>query len=272
MPYPRTRLGVLGWPVTHSRSPQIHNAALAAAGLNGWRYQLLPLPPELLAETIPALPGAGFRGVNVTIPHKEGALAAAHEASDRARAIGAANTLVFDRHAGGAVRIRADNTDAPAIVASLPFPAAGRTALVLGAGGSARAAVWALRDAGAREVRIWNRTGERAQRLAAELGAIAVTTAEPADILVHCTSSGLDGSTPIFKQLPLTADDVIRYQCVIDLVYRERGTPLVQAARDRGVPAVDGLAVLVSQGALAFELFTGGREPSDVMARAVLPG
>ena len=160
-----TRLGVLGWPVAHSRSPAMHNAALAAVGLTDWRYQLLPVPPELFAETVRALPGAGFRGVNVTIPHKQAALALADEATERASAIGAANTLTFESGT-----VIADNTDAPALIAGLPFPAQGRTALVLGAGGSARAAVWALRDAGAAEVRVWNRTPERAERLCAELG------------------------------------------------------------------------------------------------------
>ena len=153
-----TRLGVLGWPVAHSRSPQIQNAALEALGLAGWRYQLLPVPPDLFDETVRALGGAGFRGANVTIPHKHAALAAADAATDRARAIGAANTLVF----GDDGAIQADNTDAPGLIDALPFTAAGTTALVLGAGGSARAAVWALLDAGGGEVRVWNRNPARA--------------------------------------------------------------------------------------------------------------
>ena len=134
-----TYLGVCGWPVAHSRSPQMHNAALAAVGLADWRYLRLPLPPELFEETVRALPAAGFRGVNVTIPHKEAALAVADEASDAARAIGAANTLTFEDGA-----IKADNTDAPGLLAALGEPVAGRRALVLGAGGSGRAAAWAL--------------------------------------------------------------------------------------------------------------------------------
>ena len=156
----RTRLGVLGWPVAHSRSPQIQNAALEALGLTGWRYQLLPVPPDRFGETVRALAAAGFRGANVTIPHKQAALAVADTASASARAIGAANTLTFEDDG----TIAADNTDAPAVVESLPFAPAGRTALVLGAGGSARAAVWALLDAGAAEVRVWNRTADRAAR------------------------------------------------------------------------------------------------------------
>jgi shikimate dehydrogenase len=260
-----TRLGVVGWPVAHSRSPAMQNAALVAVGLRDWRYQLLPVPPELFAETVVALPGAGFRGVNVTIPHKEAALALATDPTERARAIGAANTLLFEPDG----RIAADNTDAPGLVAALPFSAAGRSALVLGAGGSARAVVWALLDAGAREVRVWNRTPERARALSSELGAIAVTRAEPADLLVHCTASGLDPREDAFKPLPLDADDLVSYECVVDLVYRETETSLAQAARAHGVRVVDGREFLVRQGALSFELFTGRAAPIDLMRRAV---
>lgn len=258
---------MVGWPVGHSRSPAIQNAALAAAGLAaaGWRYQLLPVPPELCGETIRALPPARFAGVNVTIPHKSAALALATDPSPRARAIGAANTLVF----GPGGTITAENTDAPAIVAALPFSARGRTALVLGAGGSARAAVWALLDAGAAEVRVWNRTPQRARRLAAELGAIPVAAAAPADLLVNCTAAGLDGGSP-FPHLPLAGDDLAAYGCVLDLVYTGAGpTALVTAARERGVPAVGGLELLIGQGALSFELFTGLPAPVDAMRAAV---
>jgi hypothetical protein len=108
-------LGVCGWPVAHSRSPAMHEAALAEAGLPDWRYLKLPLPPGLFAETVRALPAAGFRGVNVTIPHKEAALALADAASDAAREIGAANTLTFERDGA----IHAENTDAPALIAAL---------------------------------------------------------------------------------------------------------------------------------------------------------
>ena len=159
-----TRLGVLGWPVAHSRSPAMHNAALRAVGLTGWRYQRLPVAPELFAETVRALPGAGFAGANVTIPHKEAALALADEATAAARAIGAANTLTFAP--GGA--IAADNTDAPGLLAALG-DLRPRSALILGAGGSARAVAYALAQAGA-AVAVWNRTPERARALAADLG------------------------------------------------------------------------------------------------------
>jgi shikimate dehydrogenase len=260
-----TRLGVLGWPVAHSLSPTMQNAALAAAGLTDWRYQLLPVPPELFAETVKALHDAGFRGANVTIPHKQGALGAATTATTRAKAIGAANTLTF----GPEGEIAADNTDAPALIGALPVNAVGKTALVLGAGGSARAAVWALLDAGAAEVRIWNRTPERGRRLADEFGATAVDRAEPAEILVNCTSSGLDGTDDIFKQLPLSVDELTRYQCVVDFVYSAAGTALVRAARARSTPVVDGLELLVGQGGLSFERFTGRTAPVDAMRAAV---
>ncbi|MBX5468678.1 MAG: shikimate dehydrogenase, partial [Thermoleophilaceae bacterium] len=134
--------GVLGQPVAHSRSPAMHNAAFRELGLD-WRYVKLPVPPELFAELARALPGSGYRGANVTIPHKGAALALADERSDAAREIGAANTLTF---ADGA--IVADNTDAQGLLDALGEPVAGRRALVLGAGGAGRAAAWALRGAG----------------------------------------------------------------------------------------------------------------------------
>jgi shikimate dehydrogenase len=246
------RYGVLGWPVAHSRSP----AMFAALGVP---YQLLPVPPELFDETVRALGAAGFGGANVTIPHKEAALALADEASDRARAIGAANTLTFRDG-----RIAADNTDAPGFLAALPAPPAGRTALVLGAGGSARAVAWALRDAGAAEVRVWNRTPERAQRLAADLDATAVAEAASSDLLVNCTAVGLDADEQDFKNLPVAADDLGEFALVVDLVYRSGGTRLLREARARGVQAVDGIEVLVRQGALSYEAWTGG--PPDLAA------
>ena len=251
------RLGVLGWPVAHSLSPRIQNAALHAAGLRDWHYQLLPVPPELLTDTVAGLPEAGFRGANVTIPHKQAALALATRPSARAAAIGAANTLIFT----SAGEVLADNTDAPALIAALPQPAAGRSALVLGAGGSARAAVWALRDAGAAPVRIWNRTAERAVALADELGATAVSTAQVradpnTDLLVNCTAVGLRGAASM-EGLPVGERELDAVGCVVDLVYRPEPTALVTAARARGVAVVDGLQILIGQGALSFELFTG---------------
>jgi shikimate dehydrogenase len=258
---PRTRLGVLGWPVAHSRSPAIQNAALAAAGLAGWRYQLLPVAPALFSETVAALAPAGFRGANVTIPHKQAAVELAHERSGRALAIGAANTLTFAPEG----TISAENTDAPALIAALPFGVAGRSALVLGAGGSARAAVWALLDAGAAQVRVWNRGADRALTLCEQLGATPVRSAAPADLLVNCTSVGLAGSPPAFAALPVGEADLTGYGCVVDLVYAPGETELIRAARARSVATVDGLKLLVGQGALSFTLFTGRPAPVDRM-------
>ncbi|MGA9875349.1 MAG: shikimate dehydrogenase [Solirubrobacteraceae bacterium] len=271
-----TRLGVVGWPVAHSRSPAMFTAAFAACGLRGWSYQRLPLPPELFEETVRALSASGFLGVNVTIPHKHAALALADRASDAARAIGAANTLTFQPDG----TIAAENTDAPGLIAALrrltgtpahPIPAH-LSALVLGAGGSARAAVWGLLDAGVAEVSVWNRTPQRAAMLAAELGAHALEKPVPADLLVNCTSVGLQRSATdaeALNQLGLSADHVGRYAYVIDLVYRDGPTPLLAAARSRGVAAIDGLEVLVAQGALSFQLWTGQRAPLADMRRGV---
>lgn len=262
MTEPVHRLGVLGWPVAHSRSPAMHRAALAALGLERqYSYQRLPVPPELFAATTAALPGAGFVGANVTVPHKQAAFAVAQESTDRARAIGAANTLSF---AGGA--IQAENTDAPGFIAALPFPVS--SALVLGAGGSARAVVWALRESGAR-VSVWNRTPARARALAEEFGVEATMRAVGAELLVNCTTVGLDARSShpvdVWGALPLTADSLAEYTCVADLVYREQPTELVLAARARGASIVDGLEILVRQGALSFELWTGRSAPLAAM-------
>jgi shikimate dehydrogenase len=285
------RLGVLGWPVAHSRSPAIHNAALAALGMHDWRYQLLPVPPALFADTVRSLGASGFIGANVTIPHKQAALAIATHASEAASAIGAANTLTF--HPDGV--IAAENTDAPGLIAALPVAPRGLRALVLGAGGSARAAVWALLSEGASEVLVWNRTAERAGALARELGARAVLSPEAADLLVNCTSVGLhdpageppESSGPpargealqpsatapaALNQLQLTFDQLDEYRYVVDMVYRAGSTPLLSAARAHGAVTVDGLELLVAQGALSFELWTGKQAPLERMREAARSG
>lgn len=295
----RRRLGVLGWPVAHSRSPAMHNAAFAALGMDGWRYQRLPVPPPLLAETARALGDAGFLGANVTIPHKQAALQIADSASVAAREIGAANTLSFAPDG----TIAAENTDAPGLIEALPLDVAGRSAMVLGAGGSARAAVWALVRAGA-DVMIWNRTADRAVAMAAHFGARAVPAPAPADLLVNCTAVGLwpsaqkadvdrpesgGASAPsgrpsaeripdsaseakALNQLALTADLVGGYPHVFDLVYADHETPLLAAARRYGSIAQGGVEMLVAQGALSFELWIGTPAPRDVMRAAAAPG
>jgi shikimate dehydrogenase len=214
-----------------------------------------------------ALPAVGFRGVNVTIPHKEAALALANAASPAARAIGAANTLTF----GPDGAILADNTDAPGLLAALRdqrIDVAGRSALVLGAGGAARAAVWALVGAGA-QVAVWNRTPARAAALAHELGARHATVPRTAEIVVNATSVGLDQNIDLFKAIPLKADTFEAGSCVIDMVYGSGETRFLEAARSRGARVIDGLEILVAQGVASFERWTGKMAPSHAMREAV---
>jgi shikimate dehydrogenase len=247
----------------------MHNAALAELGLGDeWSYEAIEVDADGFGPLVGSLPEQGFAGVNVTVPYKLAALALADEASAAAREIGAANTLTF---AGG--RIAAENTDAPGLIAALPEPPAGRRALVLGAGGSARAVVWALRRAGA-EVAIWNRTASRGEALAAELGARTVTDTDLADfdLVVNATTVGMDvasgGSGPQLKALPLDVDALQARHMVVDLVYGAVETPLVSAARERGIGTVDGLEVLVRQGAESLRLWTGLDPPLETMRTA----
>jgi shikimate dehydrogenase len=241
----------------------MHTAALAAVGLEDWRYQRLPLAPELFVETVRALERAGFRGVNVTIPHKQAALEVASEATPTARAVGAANTLTFRDGA-----IAADNTDVRGLLDCLPG-LSGKRVLVLGAGGAGRAAVHAAVQAGAADVMVWNRTMERARRLCEELGGRPVAEAEPADVCINCTSVGLHWGQDPFKELPLQADTFDAGSCVVDMVYSSGDTSFLAAARSRGAVVIDGLEILVAQGAASFEGWTGRPAPRDVMRRAV---
>jgi shikimate dehydrogenase len=280
------RLGVVGWPVAHSLSPAMHNAAFASLGMSGWRYQRLPVPPQLFSETARALADSGFVGANVTIPHKQAALALADTASDAARAIGAANTLTFA--ADGA--IAAENTDAPGLISALEGSPRGLRVLVLGAGGSARAAAWALREAGAGEISVWNRTPERALALASDLSVQAVSEPVPADLLINCTSVGLEGppganggagtlgskaeqekdASETLSRLGLTSERVGEYPYVADMVYRAQGpTPLLKAAAEHGARTLEGLEILLAQGAVRFELWTGRSAPLEVMRAAL---
>jgi shikimate dehydrogenase len=245
----------------------MHNAALAADGLQGWRYLALPLPPDRLAETVRALPAAGFRGLNVTIPHKQAALALAYEATPTAAAVGAANTLTF----GADGSIHADNTDVSGLLEALPLDPSAGSALVLGAGGAARAAVYALSSAGTPDVMVWNRTPERARRLVAELGGRVVSAPERASLLVNCTSVGLRQGEDAFKTAGLRADEWGVGSCVVDMVYTPGGTHLLEAAKRRGAVVVSGLDILVAQGAASYERWTGRPAPRMVMRAAVAP-
>jgi len=270
------KLAVLGYPVAHSRSPAMQNAALAQLGLGGeWSYEAIEVAPEGFEAVVRALPADGFEGVNVTVPHKGAALALADEATEMAKEIGAANTLVF---ADG--RIQAHNTDAGGVLASLPIAPGGVRALVLGAGGAARAAVWALGTAGAR-VDIWNRTPARADDIRIEFESgetirIQVKAApgpEPDldqsvyDLIVNTTTVGLHGEDP-FAHLPLRRDGFVPGQTVLDMVYGEAPSTLLAAAAAAGAGVVDGLEVLVQQGALSFKIWTGLDAPVDVMRAA----
>jgi len=257
-------LGVAGFPVAHSRSPAIHAAALAELGLD-WEYVKVPVPPELFAETVRALPGSGFRGLNVTVPHKEAALALADSRSAVAAAIGAANTLTFGE--GGA--IAADNTDAPGFLAALDQDVRGVEAVVLGAGGSARAVAWALADAGAARVTVVNRTPERAAALAADLGVEAGTDAGGGDLLVNCTSVGLEPGNPQDALAALGLAGHVPPPVVADLVYGDAPTPVQGWAVAGGSRFVDGREVLVRQGALSLEVWTGRPAPLQAMRAAV---
>jgi shikimate dehydrogenase len=280
-------LAVIGHPVAHTRSPDMQTAALAELKLAGeWTYGAIDIEPESFEAEVAELAAAGdYAGVNVTLPHKEAALALADEASEAARAIGAANTLTFS---GG--RIAAANTDAGGVLRSLPVgklgiggaadaPSAGgarRRALVLGAGGAARAAIWALAHGGegapdadgnptlvpAFEVDVWNRTPERARAVAAELGGRAITDPVAADyaLIVNTTSVGLHGEDP-FGALPLAAEDFHVDQVVFDIVYGPEPSALLAAAEAAGATTIEGLEMLVQQGALSLRIWTG-EEPS----------
>jgi shikimate dehydrogenase len=274
----RRRLAVLGQPISHSRSPAMHSAALAELGLTpAWSYEAIEVGPDQLEARLRAMPGEGFVGANVTVPHKVRALELADRASPAALQIGAANTLSF---ADG--RILAENTDATGFLDALPGPPAGKRALVLGAGGSARAVVWAL-VGGDAEVRIWNRTAAKAERLASELGGEALSLG-PGDarlpvgdfeLVVNATTVGMGaggGASSDLKSLPLAVDSLGEGHQLVDLAYGPAETELARRARARGATVVDGLEVLVRQGAASLRIWTGLDPPIETMRRAARSG
>ena len=258
------RLAVLGHPVAHSRSPAMHNAALAELGLAGeWSYEAIDLAPDELEPRVRAMAGEGFVGANVTVPHKGAALSLADSLSETAREIGAANTLSF-----AAGEIHADNTDAQGLLDALPGSPGGMRALVLGAGGAARAVVWALVREGA-EVDVWNRTALRAEHLCEELGGTPASAPDQSayELIVNTTAAGMRGEDP-FAELPLDPAGFATGQTVVDLVYGQQPSQLLAAAADAGATVVDGIEVLVRQGALSFEIWTGREPPLDTMRTA----
>ncbi|PCJ60728.1 MAG: shikimate dehydrogenase [Rhodospirillaceae bacterium] len=257
--------GVMGWPVAHSRSPACHGYWLAHYGVDG-AYVPLPVRPENLETALRALPLLGFAGVNVTVPHKEAALAIVDEADALATRIGAVNTVSV-RSDGGLV---GTNTDGFGFLENLhhgapSWRAAAGPAVVLGAGGAARAIVAALLDAGAPEIRLVNRTATRAENLRDALaGPIRVESwagradaLAGASLLVNATTLGMTGGEGLdldLGQLPGAA-------LVTDIVYAPLETPLLMAARGLGHPTVDGLGMLLHQARPGWRMWFSGAAP-----------
>lgn len=255
-----TRLAaVMGWPVKHSRSPRLHSYWLSLYGIDG-AYVPLSVEPKALATALRALPVLGFAGTNLTVPHKEAALAILDRVHPVAQRVGAANTIVVA--ADGTLEGR--NTDAYGFLAALEQDAPGwnteRPTVVLGAGGAARAVLVALIDAGVKEIRVVNRTRARAEALASLGAAIqavdwAARTAalDGAGLVVNTTTLGMGGQPPLDLDLaPLPKDAVVN-----DIVYTPLETPLLAAARARGNTVVDGLGMLLHQARPAFQAFFG---------------
>ena len=261
--------GIMGWPVAHSRSPALHGYWLKEHNIDG-AYVPMAVKPEDLRRALQALPVLGFRGCNLTIPHKEEALRAVDEYDASAKRAGGVNTVVINDKG----RIIGSSSDGFGFLAALRaavsgFSAAAGPAVVLGAGGAARAVVAALLDAGAPEVRLVNRTPERAAKLAKELGGqvhgIAWDTRDKAlagaSLLVNATSLGMEGQPAL--ELPL--DLLPREAVVNDIVYVPLETPLLAAARARGNACVDGLGMLLHQAQPGFAAWFG-------VTPAVTPG
>lgn len=262
---------LIGWPAAHSRSPLIHHYWLRTLGIDGG-YNIEAVPPEEVAEFIQHLAKHGFVGANVTIPHKERALQLTMPDA-RAKAVGAANTLYYDGE-----MLRSTNTDVEGFVGNLDASAPGwdraGEALVLGAGGSSRAVVFGLIDRGITRIHLANRTVERAQALADQFGAKVMPIAwdevagklSRIGLLVNSTSLGMKGQPPLEIDLaPLSADAV-----VADLVYVPLETPLLAAAKARGLKTADGLGMLLHQAVRGFELWFGQRPTVTVELRQLV--
>lgn len=262
---------LIGWPAAHSRSPLIHHYWLRLYGIEGG-YSIEAIPPEGLAEFVMNLSKQGFVGANVTIPHKERALQLTAPDA-RARAVGAANTLYYEGEA-----LRSTNTDVEGFIGNLDVAAPGwdRTddALVLGAGGSSRAVVFGLIERGIKRIHLANRTMERAHALADQFGGSVMPLAwnglddvlPRAGLLVNTTSLGMAGQPPLSVELPLLPSDAV----VADLVYVPLETPLLAAAKGRGLKTADGLGMLLHQAVRGFELWFGRRPVVTPELRALV--
>ena len=270
------RLGIIGHPIGHSISPAFQQAALDAIGFNAV-YRPFDVPPNEVADFVNALRTPETLGVNVTVPHKETVIPHLDEVDDWAAAAGAVNTIV-NRHG----RLTGHNTDGAGFLRALQdgagFAPQGKTALILGAGGSARAVVYALTRAGAARLIIANRTPQRAQNLAqiaAENGipaqAIPLTdapqAAADAALIVNCTSLGMLHG-PDETASSLTAAEIPPAALVNDLVYNPPETPLLRQAARAGAAVLGGIQMLVYQGAASFEMWTGQPAPVPVMLQA----
>ena len=268
-------LGILGYPLGHSLSPAMHNAALRERGIAGI-YLPLEVPPPSLVGALEGLRHLPFRGANVTVPHKEAAFGLVDELAPSARKVGAVNTL--QRRGGLLVGHNTDGAGFLASLAEADVDPAGRRVVILGAGGAARAVAVALVEAGAVELVLINRHLPRAQALATELakgGPVRAAGWEAmeeelgrAELLVNATCVGMHpraGESPVedLSALPPAAP-------VVDLVYNPRPTALLARARDLGHPVLDGLGMLVHQGALSFGIWFGEDGPVQVMRRAAV--
>jgi shikimate dehydrogenase len=263
---------LIGWPAAHSRSPMIHKYWLKSFGIDG-DYRIEPVKPDDLAAFVASLGERGYSGANLTIPHKEKVLALA-EADDRARAVGAANTLWLD---GGV--LRATNTDVEGFIGNLDASSPGwdkttGEALVLGAGGAARAVVFGLIERGIETVHLVNRTLPRAEELARQFGASVrpaswdrIATLLPrATLLVNTTSLGMKGQSPLDIDVALLPAGAI----VADAVYIPLDTDLLNAARARGLKTADGLGMLLHQAVRGFSLWFGKRPAVTPELRALV--
>jgi shikimate dehydrogenase len=266
--------GVMGWPIAHSRSPKIHNHWFAQYGIEG-AYVPLPVEPGKLEAALRALPALGFAGCNLTIPHKQKALAFLDSVEPAAARIGAVNCVVVDAEG----RLSGRNYDGYGFVASLheaapQWTAADGPCVVIGAGGGSRAIVSGLIDAGAQEIRLFNRTRERADKLAADFGApVAAYGWEArhealagAGLLVNTTSQGMIGQAPLDLSLAALPAAAV----VADIVYAPLETPLLAAARRIGATPVDGLGMLLHQARPAFRDWTGVMPEATPALRALI--